>query len=369
MYTFQKNLTRNFSYGILGKMKISLWKEIENNLKEEIKERKLKNGDRFYSIKEVCNKFKISSITAKRVFYELEREGWIKKIKGKGSFIVKNSEPVKINLIFPDESPSRETKIAPYPVIEIFKGLQKGAEETDVEIESFSDLSFWNNIYGEIFIIVSDFKEEDLEKWKENNLTILLHTPDVKEDFSGVYVDFKRGSYKAVKYLISLGHRRIGFITGLITNPWLTSRFKGYQNALRNSDIKLDWTLIKETTSLKKEEIEEKIEELLSLKNPPTAIFATNDKRALQILEYCQKKNIKVPDEISVIGYDNIPETEMSNPPLTTVDTHLFKAGKEAIYLVLKILHTKEKKKVEKVIIQPDVVIRKSCKNIKGGEG
>ena len=102
----------------------------------------------------------------------------------------------------------------------------------------------------------------------------------------------KKAGYLATKYLIELGHKRIGFITGPITSAWFLPRFKGYQKALRKARIPLDWNLMKETNGADKNQDELVMEELFSLPDPPAAIFAANDYRALHILDYCRKHNL-----------------------------------------------------------------------------
>ena len=148
-------------------------------------------------------------------------------------------------------------------------------------------------------------------------------------------------------------------MTGFLCKPSHGLRFEGYLKGLRSKRIGIDMQMVKETSGLKPEEDFQAIEELLSLNNPPTAIVAGNDSRALNILEYCGKNGIKVPEELSVLGFDNVPDGANSKPPLTTMDTQNKRLGKESVYLILDLINGKLRSE-QNVFITPHLVLRKS---------
>ncbi|WP_291869763.1 substrate-binding domain-containing protein [Bradyrhizobium sp.] len=124
---------------------------------------------------------------------------------------------------------------------------------------------------------------------------------------------------EAVEMLISLGHRRIGLICGVTDiNDRAAQRFDAYRSALLRHKIRFEPELVSEQPF----EIEVSAEaatRLVTRKNPPTALFCANDIQALGALFACQRLNVRVPEDISLIGFDDLPITRVVNPPLSSV--------------------------------------------------
>ena len=104
------------------------------------------------------------------------------------------------------------------------------------------------------------------------------------------------------------------------------------------------------------------LKELLSLPSPPTAIFAGNDYRAMHLLEYCRENNLGVPEELSIVGYDNIAESALTSVPLTTIDTHLEELGARGVNLLMEMMVEGRKKTRKDIVIKPDLVVRESSR-------
>jgi len=174
-----------------------------------------------------------------------------------------------------------------------------------------------------------------------------------------VRIDLYKAGYIATEHLIKKGYKKIGFITGPLNNEWFLPRFEGYLSALRENRIEFNLEFVKELLIDIEKEVIDAFEKILKLKNRPEAIFCANDQRAIWILEYCYKKNIKVPEEMAICGLDNIPESEKTNPPLTTVDTFFEKLGEKAVELGIKIME-KRVNEIQDILIKPEIVERKS---------
>ena len=345
------------------KVKTLKWKEILDELQEEIVKNNLHSGDKFHSLKEVCIKYDVSLITAKRVFSELENDCWIKKTRGKGTFITKSRLPVVIKLILSHGDSPEQIHKSTYSTLRVYNGILEAAKEAGIQVQTFGNFPFWKDSRNEYFVFLTGIDKKSLSDVSRKNTVVLAYSLEQKKCCSTVRSDLQKGGYIATKHLLSLGHTRIGFVTGLLSDPWLTSRFEGYMKALGENRINLDWKLIQETVFLQSEETHKAVKRLLSLENPPTAIFATNDTRALHILEYCSMNNIKVPEDLSVIGFDNVPECEISSPPLTTIETNLFQQGKEAVFLMLELAGKKSGNR--DILIEPELVVRNSTRQVK----
>jgi len=161
-----------------------------------------------------------------------------------------------------------------------------------------------------------------------------------------------------MNYLLSLGHRRIGFICG---RPEIGSggrRLEGYQDALLGAGIEQDDALIVpgdfSTATGRKSALQ-----LLSLDNPPTAIFAANDQSAIGVYQAAEELGMHIPDDLSVVGFDNISEAKYLG--LTTVDQFLADMGYVAIQMLFKLINN-EPLDVQIHKMATKLVERSSCR-------
>jgi len=145
------------------------------------------------------------------------------------------------------------------------------------------------------------------------------------------------GAVSAVEHLISLGHRRIGFLAGRRDLVSARRREQGYRAALEAAGIPFDPDLI-EVGSFTAEGAVEPAHRLLSLSDRPTAIFAANDLSASEVLRTAQELGLAVPDDLSVVGFDNIPESALTDPPLTTIDQSIQAMGHAAIEILISLI-------------------------------
>jgi LacI family transcriptional regulator len=138
------------------------------------------------------------------------------------------------------------------------------------------------------------------------------------------------GAFAATQYLIARGHRRIGFING---EPWMEAsvdRLEGYRQALGAADIALDAHLVRSGDWLPRQG-RQLAGELLDLPNPPTAIFCGNDLMAMGALEAASQRGLKVPDDLSIMGYDDQELARYTHPPLSTLVLPNYEMGRRAV--------------------------------------
>ncbi|MEZ4606067.1 MAG: substrate-binding domain-containing protein, partial [Deinococcales bacterium] len=145
-------------------------------------------------------------------------------------------------------------------------------------------------------------------------------------------VDNYRGARLATEHLIALGHQSIGFITGKFEAS--LSRLRGYQEALLNANLVFDEALI-QTGDFTQPSGFKAANKLLALGKPPTAIFAANDLSAFGVMEAIKEKGLKIPHDISVIGFDDIPMASQVYPALTTIRQPLLEMGVAAARMIL----------------------------------
>jgi LacI family transcriptional regulator len=156
-------------------------------------------------------------------------------------------------------------------------------------------------------------------------------------DLPTVESDSYTGARQAVSYLVSLGHRRIGFVAG---RPDLRSsilREAGYRRALEDARIPFDRHLV--GVGRYNEDIaREAATQLLSREDRPTAVFAANDISALTVMRVAHERGLRVPDDLSIVGFDDIPDASQAAPALTTVRQPMQQLGADALTMLLELM-------------------------------
>ncbi|WP_188150807.1 LacI family DNA-binding transcriptional regulator [Teredinibacter waterburyi] len=169
-----------------------------------------------------------------------------------------------------------------------------------------------------------------------------------------------------VDYLISLGHRRIGLITGLKGNPHTIDRLKGYKQALSEAGIPFDETLIAEGEFLIWSGVNA-ANTLCKLPNRPTAIACMNDEMAIGAIQAIKSHDLKVPGDISVTGFDDISYSRYCDPPLTTISQPADDMGSIAVDILLRLIEG-ETLDEEEHVLPYDFIVRKSTSVCKAAD-
>lgn len=172
--------------------------------------------------------------------------------------------------------------------------------------------------------------------------TVLLNCYSEPRQHMAIVPGEVAGGFTATAHLTSLGHKRIGFING---EPWMDAamdRLKGYKQALATADIAFDETLVRDGDWLPLRGYEAGMD-LLSMENPPTAILCGNDLMAIGVMEAAAEKGLKVPQDLSVMGYDDQELARYTHPPLSTLILPNYEMGQRAAEILIDMaIHGKE---------------------------
>ncbi len=144
------------------------------------------------------------------------------------------------------------------------------------------------------------------------------------------------GAFTATSHLIEKGHRRIGFVNG---EPWMDAsidRLGGYRRALANAGIPFDSTIVRNGDWLPLQGHRHTLD-LIAQMSPPTAIFCANDLMAIGALEAAAQLGLRVPEDISIMGYDDQELARYTNPPLSTLVLPNYEMGRRAVDLLIDI--------------------------------
>ncbi len=212
---------------------------------------------------------------------------------------------------------------------------------------------------GILLVIPSD---ESIEHLERSGLPfVLIHNPGGQQsNVPSVRITSWEGGFVATQYLIELGHRRIAYIGKTAKARDAIERIAGYRAALDEAHIPLDPQLECEG-DFSKDAGYQAVQSLLSLPEPPTAIFAGNDLQAAGVYRALHERGISVPDDMSVIGFDNLPYTEIMNPPLTTVHAPRLELGRTAATMLLRRING-EPLEMTRVVLPTEFIERQSCK-------
>ncbi|RXK87257.1 LacI family DNA-binding transcriptional regulator [Filimonas effusa] len=203
-----------------------------------------------------------------------------------------------------------------------------------------------------------------LQKLHEQGLPIVFFDRIINEiQTHKVTVDNFSGAYDATRHLAAEGYRRIANVSG---SDYLTNtreRIAGYREALHDSRLPYDEQLIKYCIHGGKqyEEVEEVLDQLFALPEPPDALFSSADKITSHCMRYLKMKELKVPEEVGIVGFSNQAMTELLNPPLTIVKQPAFEMGRIAIEMLLQLIESKKPvKQFEHKVLPTELIIRDS---------
>jgi DNA-binding LacI/PurR family transcriptional regulator len=232
----------------------------------------------------------------------------------------------------------------------------------DVESEERRDVFLHNvprrHMVDGLLIVSLTPSDEDAIQIIDSLLpTVLIdaHHPQI----SRVIVDNVTGGYQATKYLIDLGHRKIGFISDFLNDPFnspVRDRFQGYKNALAEAAISFKPAYHRQGEH-GRSPAREMAYSLLSMPDAPTAIFAYSDTQAVGVIEAAREMGIKIPEQLSVIGYDNIEAAEYLQ--ITTVRQALYESGVRGCKLLLDLMEAPVLTSVE-ISLPTELMLRKT---------
>jgi len=187
-----------------------------------------------------------------------------------------------------------------------------------------------------ILFVAAGVSTEHIRALQTRRMPLVL----VDRDIPGVAVDSvltdnARGGWQAIHYLIELGHRRIGCITGPSDVTPSAERVTGYRQALREAGIAADENLVVKG-DFQYQSGFRATQQLLEVNDPPTAVFACNDLMAVGAISAVIESGRRVPADLSVIGFDDVPLASFTNPPLTTIAQPKYEMGALATTMLLE---------------------------------
>lgn len=177
-----------------------------------------------------------------------------------------------------------------------------------------------------------------------------------------VSIDNISAARKATEYLIDLGHERIGCMTGPLDVVLSKDRLKGFHQAMASKNLMVEPVLVQEG-DFTFESGFNLMMKFFALGQLPTAIFAANDEMAMGVINAVKSKGLRVPEDVSVIGFDDLKFSSIFEPTLTTISQPAYEIGEHAMELLMKQIN-KEEGIQEQIILEDRLVVRTSCRSL-----
>jgi DNA-binding LacI/PurR family transcriptional regulator len=315
----------------------------------------------------IANSSRISEKTKQRVRAAMEELGYHPNIIAR-NLANKTTEAIGIVM------PSSAGNVFQNPFFpEVLRGISTGAHEkkraiymSTGEAESEILREVMQMVQGRrvdgLILLYSKIDDPVLAYLKEQNIPFVVVGKPFKDSEYITYVDndnFKAGK-EATEYLIELGHNRIAFIGGSLDLVVTIDRLTGYDKAIQGAGIPYRSEYVIHEEFLQ-EGGKEAVCELLSLEERPTALVVADDLMALGVLNTLDEIGISVPEDMSIISFNNVLIAEMARPALTSIDINIFELGYQAVRSLTKKIEASSQP-IESIRIPHSIVTRQSCK-------
>ncbi len=247
--------------------------------------------------------------------------------------------------------------------VELMRGIGHGCEVCRLDmifhITDGSNPLKSNFAGGLIFADIIENRSQ-VEEALSDGIPCLVLNHIVKDlDVNYIAVDNFKGGAMAAEYLISLGHKNIATVTGNMQTQAGIDRFEGFQKELLKHGVNFEPDYFYKG-DYSRRSARQAAERFFALDNPPTAIFAASDEMAMEVISVAYENGIKIPEDISVIGFDDNPAGLFGPVGLTTIKQPLFSMGEEAVKILHDIMTGKQTTRAHKVLT-PEIIVRESC--------
>ena len=307
----------------------------------------------------INNKPDISEETKKRVLRIAKELGYIrnaaavalrtKKTRTIGVVIADNSNPFYAEVLNGIEVAAREKN---YHII--LANTQRDYKKEEEAI----NLLLAKRVDGLLIAPVQD-RDDDIRKLIKTNLPFVIVGRDFENiEIDVVYNDEIKGGFLATEYLIKKGHKRIALIDGFLYKSPAKGRLEGYKKALNEYGIPLDDSLIS-VGDINLEDGYERTRQMLGKNLNFTAIFAYNDMMAFGAMQAIKEKGLRIPEDIGLVGYDDISFSSLMDPALTTIRLNKQELGIESVKLLLSRING-NRKIAQKIMLDVDIIARKT---------
>jgi len=361
-----------------------LYVQLKNDLKREIIEQRLKPGDRLWSEKELVERTGVSTITVRKALAELCKEGWLYKRQGMGSYVAernlssnslndqagKNIALIICNRTFIDAFYSRVLHGVERVTYEngyrlIYRSIMTEGIDRNFQLEK-EVLPDKSDLVG---LIITGPIPPWIVTAVNRDLIPCVFVGDIAQKrittkkIRLLAFDNYGMAFDGANYLISLGHRKVGFLTGPLRFCWWIQMYNGYRDALKKAQIPINKKLVLECDFDTVNYGYAAMKEMLSNVPTPTAILATNDLLAVGAMKAIKEKGMEIPEDISIVGMGDYEIGRYYEPHLTTIGCNVENLGERAVKILTRSIGVDSP---SRMIFPHQLVVRQSCQKVNG---
>ncbi len=348
--------------------------QLTDMLRQSIQSGQFRAGDRLPSERELSDASGLSRMTVRRALATLIDSGIIYRVPGSGTYVGTEGDTkaksATLGLIVPTFNNSLFAELADRIEREVRRfgyQLNIGRSEFDPLKETAYLHQYAENPHVKGVLVVPASGGDHLDAYRalitsRTPLVFVIRQDEIESaddiDMDSVVTDHVRGARDIMRHLITLGHTHIAYIGA--ARPRHDTHFEGYQQALREAGIPLDPALVITPDVDAETAGRDGVTMLLARGVVFTAVFARIDITAIHVLRALHDAGLRVPDDVSVVGFDNIEPARYLSPALTTVDHSLSEVGRLAIWLLLDRIEEQYDGPARRIIISPRLVVRSS---------
>ncbi|HBC89099.1 MAG TPA: hypothetical protein DCZ94_19340 [Lentisphaeria bacterium] len=343
-----------------------------------IKSGNMKVGDKLPGERELARQFNVAHMTARHAVQTLVNTGVLHKQHGKGTFVANlkklsvseiegKSVSKTVTVVLPavPKSPKITVTFMRSGILEaVCEAMSEVNYQVNISYFNYSEKSsplercisnnpggviFWHNETPKNLFMLKELNERGIPFVLVNNYS--------SEPYDYVVAENRAGSLKVVEYLHELGHRKTAYIDRQENESSVNERRAGFLEGIKKFDMNESENVTMKS-DFTEDDMRKCVKDLVDRKF--TAIFAHNDMAAISVIEVLREMKIKVPEEMSVVGFDNIDMAQFMTPSLTTVHQDFHEMGRTAAEILLRKMTGNAKNVHGKVKIVPDLIVRES---------
>lgn len=348
-----------------------MYQQVRQDLLARVWRGEFPPGSLLPSENQLCRQYDVSITTARRAFLELVKEGVVERKAGVGTMVSSAVRHVRLSFLSIDYEGDAWRR-TPSAMGEMVAGVGAASWQRDASFSMIGvardeavgylrRLVEERSVDGVLLRTADDISDEYLTVLEGAGMPYVVikrHIPG--RPMNCVVSDDVAGARIATEHLLDLGHERIGFVCA---KPHITiakERLAGYRAALETRDLPFDESLVRQEPSFTMGKGRDAVDSLLRSPSPPSAIFVASDTMALGAYEAVRDLGLEIPQDVALVGYDDLSPVAVLQPPLTTIRTSYYEFGQLATQLLLNLIEGRETPSRKKVI-EPALIVRQSA--------
>ena len=330
----------------------------------------LKENDELPPVRELAGQLKINLHTVRAAYQQLDTDGLVSTRRGRRARVLKfdrararattaDVPSFSIGVIIPGFAPfygpllrGIEAAAAKQPAL-VFMCNAHGDRETAL---AYLDRLVARQVDGVVIAFGLDFDVQLPPRGRPG--VVFVDSPG----FPGPSVEFdlEASQFAATRHLIEHGHQRIGYLSPPLNYPNVAPKYLGFQNALKTADLRHDPELVVEVPDFEIRSGEAGANRLLDLPNPPSAIAASSDALALGAFHAINSRGLRIPQDVALVGNDDIDMAAIIRPALTTVSLPVAEAGRLSVSMLEELANGAEPDP-SRIVLETELVVRETC--------